>query len=309
VKAYVAITDNDWFRFLKYRSPLDEVNFWQPGGNRIFKALDPGEPLLFKLHHPQNAIAGVGLFTHFSLLPVSLAWEAFEEKNGAVSFDEMQRLIRRHRRSVPDPHQDFKIGCIILRDPFFFEQHDWIQVPKDFHSNIVQGKTYDLRSSVGRELWQEVLDVLQRRQAVPVENKHVAEGLVYGEPRLVRQRLGQGTFRVLVTDTYLRRCVVTGERALPTLEAAHIRPVTKGGAHRVDNGLLLRSDVHALFDRGYVSVTPDYCFRVSRRLKDDFDNGEHYYQFEGKALWLPRRADDRPNREFLEWHSDVVFRP
>ncbi|MBI4737648.1 MAG: HNH endonuclease, partial [candidate division NC10 bacterium] len=40
---------------------------------------------------------------------------------------------------------------------------------------------------------------------------------------------------------------VTGEKALPVLQAAHIRPVTKEGPHRVDNGLLLRSDSHALF--------------------------------------------------------------
>jgi len=124
----------------------------------------------------------------------------------------------------------------------------------------------------------------------------------------VRPRLGQGTFRVLVTETYRRRCAVTREKALPVLEAAHIRTVNDGGVHRIDNGLLLRSDVHELFDRGYVTVTPNYRFRVSRRLKDDFDNGEHYYQFEGAGLWLPARAEERPSREFLEWHADTVFR-
>ena len=42
------------------------------------------------------------------------------------------------------------------------------------------------------------------------------------------------------------------------LQAAHIRPVTKEGPHRVDNGLLLRSDIHTLFDQGYVTVTPEH---------------------------------------------------
>ena len=45
---------------------------------------------------------------------------------------------------------------------------------------------------------------------------------IYGDPVLVRPRLGQGTFRVLVTDNYRRRCAVTGEKALPVLDAAHI---------------------------------------------------------------------------------------
>jgi putative restriction endonuclease len=49
------------------------------------------------------------------------------------------------------------------------------------------------------------------------------------------------------------------------LQAAHIRRVREGGTHGVDNGLLLRSDVHTLFDRGYLTVTPAYQLRVSRR--------------------------------------------
>jgi putative restriction endonuclease len=125
---------------------------------------------------------------------------------------------------------------------------------------------------------------------------------------LVTQRLGQGIFRVLVADTYQRRCAVTGEKALPVLEAAHIRPVTYGGGHRIDNGLLLRSDVHTLFDRGYVTVTPEHAFLVSHRLKDDFDNGEQYYRLSRGLIWVPPHPEDRPNRDFLEWHADTVFK-
>jgi putative restriction endonuclease len=100
---------------------------------------------------------------------------------------------------------------------------------------------------------------------------------------------------------------VTGERALPVLDAAHIQPVSEGGVHRIGNGLLLRSDIHILFDRGYVTVTPDGRFRTSRRLKDDFDDGETYLKWQGTELGLPARPEDHPDRELLEWHSDVVF--
>ena len=131
---------------------------------------------------------------------------------------------------------------------------------------------------------------------------------MFGDPVPVRPRLGQGSFRVVVTDIYERRCAITRERVLPVLEAAHIKPVKDGGRHETTNGLLLRSDIHRLFDRGYVTVTPDHRFRVSRKLKEDFHNGEEYLQLAGSELWLPRAADDRPNREFLEWHADLVFR-
>ena len=56
----IAVTDNDWFRFLRGLSGVDEVNFWKPGGEQTFKALAPNEPLLFKLHSPENFIVGGG---------------------------------------------------------------------------------------------------------------------------------------------------------------------------------------------------------------------------------------------------------
>jgi len=119
MKLYVGVTDNDWYRFLSRLENVDEVNFWQPGGNQLFKALRPGELFLFKLHSPQNFIAGGGFFTHSSILPISLAWEAFGEKNGAATFEEMRRKLLEYRGSNSDPREDFEIGCILLQNPFF----------------------------------------------------------------------------------------------------------------------------------------------------------------------------------------------
>src|SRR6185295_4966266 len=124
---------------------------------------------------------------------------------------------------------------------------------------------------------------------------------------LTRRRLGQGTFQLLTLDNYRRRCAVTGEKALPTLDAAHILPVKEGGQHRLDNGLLLRTDIHRLFDKGYVTVTPDGRFLVSRRPKDDFDNGEPYLPFHGQRIWVPGDPASQPNRMALEWHGDSRF--
>lgn len=106
MKAYVAVTDNEWFRFLRDRSPLDEVNFWQPGGSRLFKTLSLGEPFLFKLHYPEHYIAGGGYFAHASLLSSRIAWGAFREKNGAGSLEEMRRRVEKYRRAPADPYQD-----------------------------------------------------------------------------------------------------------------------------------------------------------------------------------------------------------
>lgn len=307
MKAWVAITDGDWFRYLRDRPRLEEVNFWQPGGAREFRALSVGQPLLFKLHYPHHFIVGGGFFRHATRLPASVAWEVFAEKNGAASFEEMRRRIERYRRAPIDPRAEYTIGCILLQQPFFFDESDWISAPSDFHRNIVQGKTYDLTSGIGRDLWDEVLARLRRQGRLDVE-RELPEQPMFREGVSVRERLGQGTFRVLIADIYERRCAVTGEKALPVLEAAHIRPVAAGGMHRIDNGLLLRSDVHTLFDRGYVAVTPQYKFRVSRRLRDDFDNGEHYFRLNKASVWVPADPADRPGSEFLEWHADTIFK-
>jgi putative restriction endonuclease len=112
---------------------------------------------------------------------------------------------------------------------------------------------------------------------------------------------------MLVTDSYQRRCAVTGEKALPVLDAAYILPGGKGGQHRLDNSLLLRTNVHRLYDKGYVTVTPDGHFLVSRRFKDDFDNGEPYMPFHGQRIWMPGDPVSQPNREPLEWHAEGVF--
>ena len=133
------------------------------------------------------------------------------------------------------------------------------------------------------------------------------QGERYGEPALIRPRLGQGSFRVAVVDAYGRRCSVTGEKTLPVLEAAHIRPFASGGPNEISNGMLLRQDIHTLFDRGYVTVTPSHRFKVSRRIHEDFDNGRHYYAFHGQEVNVPRNEIWKPDTNALEWHNNSVF--
>jgi putative restriction endonuclease len=120
--------------------------------------------------------------------------------------------------------------------------------------------------------------------------------------------LGQGAFRVLVTDAYQRRCAVTGERTLPVLQAAHIKPYGESGPHRVDNGILLRADLHILLERGYMTLTEALQIEVSHRIKEDFENGKAYYALQGKNLEVvPASAIERPSREFIHWHNEHRF--
>ena len=152
MKAFVGITDWDWFELLRRQPGLDEVNFWQPSGSRLFRALQPGELFLFKLHSPRNYIAGGGIFAHSSLLPISLAWETFGIANGAVDFSQMRARVEHYRRQGQNRFADYTIGCILLEQPFFLEESQCIPVPADWKPNIVQGRGYDLTVEPGLTL-------------------------------------------------------------------------------------------------------------------------------------------------------------
>jgi putative restriction endonuclease len=305
VRLIVAVTDGDWFDQLRQQANLSEVNFWSPSDSS-FRALQPGELFLFKLHSPNNFIVGGGVFAHANSMPCSLAWEAFGEANGARSLSEMKTRIARYRRIRPDDREDFVIGCRVLTQPFFFDQPNWIAVPESFAPNVVKFKGYSTSEIDGRALWDAVQDVLSAQTISPGFD-HPPQAR-YGEPTLVKPRLGQGAFRILVTDNYQRRCAVSGERTLPALDAAHIRPFADGGSHESSNGILLRRDIHSLFDLGYVTVSPEMKFEVSRRIREEYENGRHYYALHGTSISLPAEIKRRPDPGALVWHNENRFK-
>lgn len=308
INLVIAVTDDDWFEMLRQPPGRAEVNFWAPSGNG-FQALEPGELFLFKLHSPRNYIVGGGIFAYANVLPCSLAWAAFGEANGAGSAHEMRTRIAKYKKIDSSDRSDFTIGCRILTQPFFFEEKDWIPVPASWSKNIVSFKTYNTGDSEGLALWNTIYDRLNARPLPGGVGRGMSEEAArFGEPYLIQPRLGQGAFRVLVTDIYRRRCAVTLEKTLPALEAAHIRPYGDGGAHDARNGLLLRRDIHSLFDAGYVTVTPDLRFEVSRRIREEFDNGKHYYALQGQRIELPDQVGQRPDPSLLTWHNENCFR-
>lgn len=300
---YVGVTDENWYRTLM-ANEAEEANFWRPGATP-FRTLELGGLFLFKLKYPKNAIVGGGHFVRYLQLPTSVAWEAFKEDNGVRSLEELRE---RNRDLAHGNHnfEDPEIGCIVLSGLFFWDESNWIDAPSDWSKNIVQGKGYNVMSDEGDRVWSQVR---QRLELVhdAVRTPLVVEPVGFKES-LGRRRLGQGAFRALVTDAYDRRCAITGERTLPVLQAAHIKPVTKEGTHSIQNGLLLRSDLHILYDQGLITIDHGYQIHVSSQIRDRYSNGRDYYALQGKALAVrPAVNDFHPDPELLEWHRESVF--
>src|SRR5258705_3878653 len=307
---YLGATDTSWFNYLKNIS-AEDVNFWQPGGIWNYKGLSQGEPFLFKLKRPYHAIGGIGFFLSFTHLPINVAWDVFEQRNGCATFRDFKQVIKKYRKDKENDNPT--IGCIVLSNAIFFKEKDWIDVGKYYsRTGIVQGKPYNLHSDQGNQLWKEI-DFVLKKYLSPTktgeENQFTlndTEWPGYGKSIFQKVRIGQPGFRILVTDAYNRKCAVSGEKTLPVLEASHIKQYSLQGPHTISNGILLRSDLHKLFDSGYITVTSDYRVQISKKIKEEFENGREYYRYDGqRLLHLPSKEINKPSMEFIEWHNGI----
>lgn len=305
-RLYIANTDSAWFDFLAARPDLDEVNFWKPSA-RGFSAIAAGEMFAFRMK-PRNVIGGFGVFSFAQPSPIGWAWDAFGERNGCVSKNALVAAIARYRRGR-DVTEFAEIGCRILMDAVFLPERLWIPGPADWAPNTVAGATYDAQAGEGRRVYEALLAAAAELRA-PVLAAGLGEGeqARYGAPIQVAPRLGQGGFRLAVAQAYGRQCAISDGKVLPALDAAHIVPFGRGGAHAVRNGILLRKDIHSVFDAGFATIDPDYRFVVSEKVKTLFNNGEEYRRLHGRELRTPGRAELKPDKGFLRWHNENVFR-
>ena len=297
----LAVTDYGWYEYLRTQPDLAEVNFWRPSARRTFLAPEYS-PFLFKLRAPYNAICGFGYFARYAQLPIWLAWDSFGDGNGSANLADMQHRPDgiRTRIGYQSTSPMDRIGCILIVEPTFFAPQDWVQQPADWPAPTQSDKRYDLSHGEGMRVWEACKDRAGLGQQEAQSR--------YGEPITIQPRLGQGTFRVSVSEAYDWGCAISGEHSVPVLDAAHIRPVADDGPYSVTNGLLLRADIHRLFDQGYITVTPGLRVEVSARLREDYENGRSYYPFHGGQLRTPRRLADRPSEEFLRWHNEHCYR-
>jgi putative restriction endonuclease len=298
VQFYTGVTDRQWFNQL-HLSNADEVVFWKPGAPQNWQQIPVGAPFLYKLRGAApHVIAGGGFFVGYSRMPVSIAWATFGKKNGRKTLEDFRQTINSiTKETLLDP----PVGCIVLTQTFFFNPEEWIPLD-NWKIYAGAGKSCDTSEVQWAKVWDAVTERLNY-----VNFMDLGEYERFQE-RTILQRVGQGGFRVLVMDAYNRRCAITGEKTLPVLQASHIKPYSEEGTHFVNNGLLLRSDIHTLFDAGYITITPDHRVEVSSRIRTEFENGRDYYALHGKELIsLPEKKISQPDPELLIWHNEHKF--
>lgn len=159
--------------------------------------------------------------------------------------------------------------------------------------------------NVTKEAYQDLLAALQRQAAEEeeVEDRRAPSHDPSAEfvQRSIRLRRGQARFRDGLLRAYNGTCAVTGSTARAVLEAAHIVPFAEGGQAHTSNGLLLRADIHTLFDLRLIAMdSRDWTLLVDESLE-----GTEYSDMRGSVVWLPHDRQDAPNVGAIDWHREL----
>ncbi|MBC6111732.1 HNH endonuclease [Pedobacter fastidiosus] len=127
----------------------------------------------------------------------------------------------------------------------------------------------------------------------------------------VKLRVNQSFFRSTILSSYNLKCCITGLSIPDLLVSSHIIPWAKDINNRLNprNGLCLNSLHDKAFDKGYLTITPDYRVKTSKFF-GDFGDGkavsEMFIKYENQLISLPDKF--LPSKEFLDYHYSEIFK-
>lgn len=119
-------------------------------------------------------------------------------------------------------------------------------------------------------------------------------------PASVVIRRGGAKFRRQLLRAYAGGCAVSGTAIRGVLDAAHISPYKGDHTDKVSNGLLLRTDIHTLFDVRLLTVLPDYTIRIAPDARS-----EPYAGYDGQQITVPAGRSHRPDPGLLRQHNQA----
>lgn len=295
----ISPTDNSWFQFLKDSELNSFVNFWTPTPWNIQK-LNSGDKWYFILKSPVRKLGGFGEFYEYKNLVANDAWREFGQRNGCkdkIQFiEKIESYINKRSESYNGESIDinnYKIGCVILKNCQFWEEEKF-QRPSD----------YDIDFAI------QVVKYKYFNQYDPFTNfiDKATDFNLVNEPREeyrkeVSQRKGQSEFRGKILKAYNNKCCISGETCPELLEASHLQSYLTQYSNHIQNGILLRVDLHRLYDSGLLFIDSNYVVHISSILESTT-----YKQFDKTKILLPNNVNSYPSKESLELKK-ANFRP
>ncbi len=274
----VAPTDLIWFEYLKTHCLIDDINFWTPSDWRV-KSLHPGDKFIFKLKGKDDRAGGYGTFVEYKYQSLDATWKEFGTRNGFDCKSDFYQAIGGYQAQASS-----KCGCIVLTDVVFFDSPISLSsVGINFSRQVVKFKTctqpFPFDSTTTPQL--------SSFNLVATSNKNK-------KSQLATYREGQGQFHTEVCAAYGKRCCISCETIPELLQAAHIQDYINKDSNHIQNGLLLRIDLHKLFDSGLLYIDDQYYVHVSSLVASPY-----YQQYNGKKITLPSNPSAWPSKDAL----------
>ena len=148
---------------------------------------------------------------------------------------------------------------------------------------------------------------------IDIENCVDLDDIPAGADRegVIRIRINQRFFRNVVLSSYNHCCCVTGINNPELLVSSHIIPWAVSKLNRLNprNGLCLNALHDKAFDRGLITITPNYKIKISNIVKAQSDNEimkNYFVKYDNRGIRLPEKF--LPKKDFLEYHNNVIFR-
>lgn len=273
----IANTEIKWAEFLMEKGITGEVNFWTPTDWKI-RGLKRGDRLYFMLKSPIRQIGGYGSFVDYKIMDVDAAWNEFGIRNGCDSILELKSRLAAYNSNVTLS----AIGCLILNDICFFDSPvDPANVGLSFPREVVKFKYY--RDTTDPFLSHEAISYTTPFALVHSTDKTKKN-------HLMSERVGQPQFKLDISNAYGYKCCISGEVTPELLQAAHIQSYINKDSNHPQNGLLLRIDLHKMYDSGLLTIDEDYKVHISRKV-----TSPDYTMFDGKTIALPKNKSKWPS--------------
>ena len=286
----ISTTDNNWFKFLKDNDFNSFVNFWTPTPWNI-KTIKNGERWYFLLKSPIREIGGFGEFSEYKNLTAIEAWRLYGHKNGTDDLDQfiknIQLYINKNRFSgTKIDIENYQIGCIILKNCQFWEPEDYKKAEDyqiEFGKQVVKYKYFEQYDPFKIEESNSNSDFNLLKEPREIYKKEI------------NQRQGQSKFKGLILKGYKNKCCISGEVCPELLEAAHLQKYIDRRSNHIQNGILLRVDLHRLFDNDLLIIDQNYVIHISSIIQNPI-----YTQDEGCKISLPDNTYEFPSKTSLE---------
>ena len=278
----IAITDRTWFDYQRSHGFIDEVNFWTPSKNGPSR-LSKGDFFVFKLKGPGDLIGGYGTFLEYKFQSLEDTWKEFGRKNGADNKEDFLDTLKSF-----DSNNGTDCGSVVLKDVVYFDD------PVDRIGAGITKKPAQLYAyeDTAPFPFDDILVSSGNFSLVPNTEKRKTL-------QSVTDRVGQGAFHTAVSRAYKGKCCITGETAPELLQAAHIQDYINKDSNHIQNGLLLRIDIHKLFDSGLLYIDNHYKVHVSSLVESD-----DYDKYNDKEITLPDDEAQYPSKKALKFKED-----